>query len=79
MTTITCKISEQLDARLEALAREKRVSKSAVVRQALEDRVTQHKKANVPRVYDLVKRLSGIVKGPADLSTNPKYLEDLGA
>ena len=28
--------------------------------------------------YDLAKDLIGSIEGPGDLSTNPKYLEDLG-
>lgn len=79
MTTITCKIPEELDARLELMARQQRVSKSAVVRQALEDRIKRQKINKAPRAFDLVKRVSGTVKGPRDLSSNPKYLEDLGA
>jgi metal-responsive CopG/Arc/MetJ family transcriptional regulator len=79
MTTITCKIPEKLDARLAAMAREQRVTKSAVVRQALEDRVKRQKTPNAPRAFDLIKRVIGTVKGPRDLSSNPKYLEDLGA
>jgi hypothetical protein len=33
MTTITCKISEKLNAELETLARRRRISKSAILRE----------------------------------------------
>jgi len=28
--------------------------------------------------YDRIKHLSGIIKGPGDLSTNPKHMEGYG-
>ncbi len=79
MTTITCKIPEHLDAELEALARRERVSKSKIVREAVEQRVKRSAQRAAPRAYDLLKPVIGSLRGPADLSTNPRYLEDLGA
>ena len=79
MTTISCKIPEQLGAELASLARRQRVSKSAIVRQALERHVQQRRKASSLRAFDLVKSLCGALHGPPDLSTNPQHLEGLGA
>ena len=79
MKTITCKLPEKLDAQLEAAAQEEGISKSQVVRNALEDRISRKRGKKSPRAYDLVKNLSGSVKGPADLLTNPKYMENFGA
>jgi len=79
MTTITCKIPEHVDAKLEALARRERVSKSKIVREAIEQRVRRAGTRTAPRAYDLVKSICGSLHGPPDLSTNPHYLEDLGA
>jgi hypothetical protein len=79
MTTITCKIPEKLDAALASLARRRRVSKSAIVRQALERHVGQRRNASPPRAFDLVKSLCGSLHGPRDLSANPRHLEGLGA
>jgi hypothetical protein len=80
MTTITCKIPRQLDALLAAEARKKRVSKSEIVRQAIQERVKRRGGKPAPRAIDLVRHIAGTVKGgPRDLSSNPKYLEDLGA
>ena len=78
MKTITCKLPEKLDAELEAVAQEEGLSKSDVVRKALEDRIGSRRGKKSPRAYDLVKDLSGSVKGPADLLTNPKYMEGFG-
>lgn len=79
MTTITCKISEQLDARLEAQAKQLRVSKSAIIRQALEKTLNKRKGMRRATAWDLAGHLAGSVKAPADLLTNPKYMQDFGA
>jgi hypothetical protein len=79
MKTFTCKLPEKLDAELETAARLEGVSKSQVVRKALEERIGRSRSRKSPRAYDLVKDLDGSVKGPADLLTNPKYMEDFGA
>lgn len=78
MSTITCKIPERLDAELQTLARRQRVSKSAIIRQALERHVQRRHTGTSPRAFDLVKVLSGSLHGPTDLSTHPRYLEGLG-
>ena len=78
MTTITCKIPTALDAELEAVADKRRVSKSVVVRQALETTLKQQKDAPVS-AFDLMKDGCGIVKGgPADRSWNKKHLKGYG-
>ena len=77
MTTITCKIPKELDAGLEAAARQRRVTKSQIVRDAL---VASLRKAK-PKVsaFDLVKDLCGVIKGgPRDYASNPKYLKGFG-
>jgi Arc/MetJ-type ribon-helix-helix transcriptional regulator len=78
MKTITCKLPEKLDAELEAIAREQHVSKSDIVRDALEGQIRQKRGRKAPRAFDLVKDLCGSVKGPSDLLTNPKYFENFG-
>lgn len=79
MTTITCKVPEKLAAQLDALARTERRSKSAVVREALEERLKAKRRRGPVTAYDLVKHLCGSIKdGPSDLATNPKYMEGFG-
>ena len=79
MTTITCKVPEKLAAQLDALARTERRSKSALVREALENRVKAQRRRGQVTAYDLVKHLCGSIKGgPSDLATNPKYMEGFG-
>lgn len=79
MKTITCKLSEKLDAQLEAVALEEGVSKSQIVRETLENRFGRIRGRKAPRAFDLVGDLSGSLEGPADLLTNPKYMEGFGA
>lgn len=78
MTTITCKIPPELDAQLEAVAHQKHVSKSEIVRGALEKDLKENSKRMRLTAYDLVKHLSGSLHGPKDLSVNPEYLEGFG-
>ncbi|RPI21997.1 MAG: ribbon-helix-helix protein, CopG family [Acidobacteria bacterium] len=78
MRTITCKIPERLDAELEAAARSRRVPKSTIVREALEQRLRYRRKLRECTAFDLAKSVCGTVEGPSDLATNPKYLEELG-
>ena len=79
MTTITCKVPEELAAQLGALAREERRSKSAVMREALEERLKVKQQPEAVRAYDLVKHLCGSLRGePADLATNPEHLHGFG-
>lgn len=79
MTTITCKIPEKLDAELAAAARQRRVSKSTIVREALENRLKRGRGVAALTAYDLAKSVCGKLRGPSDLATNPKYMEGFGA
>ena len=79
MITITCKISETVAAQLDALARTERCSKSALVREALEDRLKANRRRVPVTAFDLVKHLCGSIKGgPSDIATNPRYMEGFG-
>ena len=79
MTTITCKVPEKLATELEELARAERRSKSALVREALEERFKAKRRRRPISAYHLVKHLRGSIKGgPSDLATNPKYIKGFG-
>jgi metal-responsive CopG/Arc/MetJ family transcriptional regulator len=79
MRTITCKVSEKLAAQLDSVARAEHRSKSAVVREALEDRFKTKHRRGVVSGYDLVKHLCGSIKGgPTDLATNPAHMKGFG-
>lgn len=79
MTTLTCKIPEDLNALLETAAEKEHVSKSVILREALEARLKKSKSARKSSAYDLVRHLSGSLEGPTDLATDPKYMKGFGA
>ena len=78
MTTITCKVPEKLAAQLDTLARAERRSKSALIREALEDRVKIKRRRGPVTAYDLVKHIVGTLEGPSDLATNPEHMKGFG-
>ena len=77
MTTITCKIPDKISAHLEATARQRRVPKSQIVREALA--ATFRKNKPGVSAFDLVKDVCGIVKGGAkDYASHPRHLQRFG-
>jgi predicted transcriptional regulator len=79
MVTITCKIPEELNEKLEAEASRKMLSKSAIVRQALERPLKKSRSDRQPTAFDAIKNLCGIIKdGRTDIPTNPKYMSCFG-
>jgi predicted transcriptional regulator len=79
MTTLSLKVPDDLAARLDKAARANRVSRSALCRQALEERL---KKVRAPRrsLFEQSKDLCGIGdSGIGDLSSNKKHLDGFGA
>jgi hypothetical protein len=78
MVTMSLRMPSVLDARVTAAARRRRLTKSALVREALEAYVAR---ADVPTegsVLDLARDLVGCVQGPGDLSHNPKRMRGYG-
>ncbi|VGO18455.1 ribbon-helix-helix domain-containing protein [Pontiella sulfatireligans] len=78
MTTLTLKIPETMAAELASEAKEHSVSKSEVVRSALDEYLHNPERKKEPSAYDVAKALGviGCIKdGPEDLSTNPKHME----
>jgi hypothetical protein len=75
MKTISVKLPTPLATWLSQQARELRRSKSALVRQALEQ---QRSGPGQGTCLDLMEDLCGSVRGPRDLSINPKHLEGFG-
>ena len=78
MTTISLKVPDTLDSRLTEEARRRRTSKSAVIRECLDKVMLAPKKDRAATCLDLAEDLAGCLKGPRDIATNPKYLDDFG-
>lgn len=79
MVTITCKIPDDLNEKLEAEATRKLLSKSVLVREALQRSLKRPSKRRQQTAFDRLKTLCGIIKdGARDVSTNPKYMKSFG-
>lgn len=77
MVGISLKMPERLAAQVAATAQRQGVSKSALIREAVE--VFLSGDANHPRsALDLVADLVGACDGPEDLSVDKKYMEGFG-
>jgi hypothetical protein len=76
MTTISLKLPEGLLRDLEAEARHRGVSKSMLIRETLETRLRRVRARTRISCLDLVADLVGSQPGPADASTNPRYLDE---
>jgi Arc/MetJ-type ribon-helix-helix transcriptional regulator len=71
--TVIVRLGPALDAKLTRLAKNRRVSRSEVIRAALTE-LEECKASPLDSIADLV----GSVSGPSDLSTNAKYMEGFG-
>jgi Arc/MetJ-type ribon-helix-helix transcriptional regulator len=78
MKTISLKLPDPLHAKVERLAKSRKQTKSDVVREALEQMLNGARAAKPISALDLAGDLAGCLKGPGDLSTNPKHMEGYG-
>ena len=79
MSTLTVSLPDLLAERLLREAEQRSVSKDVIVRQALEQALSQSAGASGKGVFQRLKEL--VVSDPAspsDLATNPAHLEDFG-
>ena len=74
MRTVSFKLSERLDDALSDLARRRKSSRSALVREALEALATGRRRS----VTAMIDELVGPLDGPVDLSTSPKHMAGYG-
>ncbi len=77
MDTISVKLPAALRARLALEARRRNVTQSAIVRESLEQLLfTDTERRGELTCADLAGDLVGSLRGPRDLSTNKRYLEE---
>jgi len=77
-TLVSVKIPSSLGARLAAAAARRRVSKSAIVRRALETALTRERGPRSRSFGAVAGDLIGCLSGPADLSSSPRRLRGYG-
>lgn len=77
MVPVSLKMPKRLAAQVRAAARERGLSKSALIREAIESYLAGYAPP-VPSALDMAADLVGSWEGPPDLSTNPKYMEGFG-
>jgi Arc/MetJ-type ribon-helix-helix transcriptional regulator len=78
MGTLTVKLPQPLQAKLDAMVKSRGRRKSDLVREAIERLVDEPERRPQVSVYDLVKDLKGSFRGPKDLSTSPKHMKGFG-
>ena len=78
MKTLTLKLPDALEARLRLEAQKAEVSKSEVVRRALQDYFSGNGSSHTASFLELAKDLAGSVEGPVNLSTCKEYMEGYG-
>jgi Arc/MetJ-type ribon-helix-helix transcriptional regulator len=78
MKTVSLKLPEALEIRLNAFIHKRKVSKSVVIREALEAYLAREGETDSGAFLEAARDLSGSLDGPADLSSNPKHLDGYG-
>ena len=79
MKTLTLKLPASLEARLASASRRHKVSKSAIVREALQNHFSQRDSASPHSFTALAADYCGCLKGgPSDLSSNKQRLKGFG-
>lgn len=79
MNTISLKIPDHLLELLDQTAKERRTTKSSVVRECLENSLTTSKAIEATSCYDLACDLAGSIKGlPRDLAIHSRHMEGFG-
>ena len=80
MRTISIELPDELLAQLTRQATARRISKSRIVRAALEKELLEFPKVGTESCYDLAHDLAGSIEGlPKDLAGNPKYMDSFGS
>jgi metal-responsive CopG/Arc/MetJ family transcriptional regulator len=74
MRVTSVKLPKDLDKKLTELARQRRASRSAILREAFEAFASSPRRSVTAAAGDLVGSLSG----PTDLSTNPEHMAGFG-
>jgi len=78
LNTLTLKIPEVIEEKLNSYSKRKGLSRSEIVRNALLDYFDKDNLDKQGSFYDLAKDLAGSIKEKDDLSVNKEYLGGYG-
>ena len=78
MENISVKLPESLIAMLNAAAKKRSESRSAVIRSAIESFIAGENKVRAGSCLDFSDDLAGCVEGPPDLSCDRNYMRGYG-
>lgn len=78
MTPISLKMPRRLALEVSEAARRRGVSRSALIREALEAFLQAERADEAGSALSLATDLAGAFSGPADLSVNPDYMRGFG-
>ena len=78
MKTLSLKLPDELDARIGAVARQRRSNKSEVVRIALDAYLAKESTPQKGSSLDLAGNLVGSLEGPGDLSHHDEHMRGYG-
>ncbi|MGA3115740.1 MAG: ribbon-helix-helix domain-containing protein [Syntrophobacteraceae bacterium] len=78
MKTISIKLPDDLLAKMQHAARKRGETRSAVLREAIEEFLSKEKNQNMGSCLDYARDLAGCVQGPPDLSTNAAHMDRYG-
>lgn len=79
MKTVSLKVPDDVDARMAAEAKRVGLSRSALIREAIEERLKRSPTGGAENFLARALDLVGCVEGPEDLSCNEKHLEEYGS
>jgi predicted transcriptional regulator len=78
MHTVSAKLPEDLDRRLTEIARQRRMTRSTVMRLALEAFIACEADGSLTVGMLAADLIGCITDAPPELATNPKYMADFG-
>ena len=78
MTPVSLKMPRRLAVEVSEAARRRGVSRSALIREALEAFLTTERQTQPESALSLALDLVGGFPGPEDLSANPEYMRGFG-
>jgi predicted DNA-binding protein len=80
MSTLSIKLPKPLYLKLKIMAEKRATTEDLIAIEALQNYIAKLEEETPVTAYDLAKDFIGILdEGPADLSTNPKYMKGYGS